>query len=68
MTEAVVDDLEVVEVDEHHRDRTRLAGLEEPGELIEEPEAVGQSGQFVMGRGPLQPFGAVTLFGDVLVA
>ena len=66
MTEAVVDDLEVVEVDEHHRDRTGLAGREESGELVEEPEAVGKPGQFVVGRRPFQPLGTVALLGDVL--
>ena len=53
VAEAVVDHLEVVEVDEHHGHRAGLAGLQEPGELIEEAEAVRQAGQLVVRRRPL---------------
>src|SRR4051812_3235858 len=41
VAQAVVDDLEVVDVDEHHCDCARLTVLEEMGELLEEAEAVG---------------------------
>ena len=39
--------------------------FEEAFELIEEPEAVRQPGQLVVGRRPLEPLGASALLGDV---
>ncbi len=46
--ERVVDALEVVEVDEHHRDLVARAGLERLAHLLAEQRAVGQAGQRVV--------------------
>ena len=54
MAEAVVDHLEVVEVDEQHRDRAGLGAVEAPPELFEEVGPVRQAGQLVVARRPLQ--------------
>ena len=48
MPERVVDALEVVEVDEHHRDLTHAAGLERLAHALGEQRAVGEPGQRIV--------------------
>ena len=67
VTEAVVDDLEVVEVDEQHGDRRRARWSRGIGaSWSRKLDAVRQPGQLVVGRRPLQLLGAAALLGDVL--
>ena len=64
--EAVVDGLEVVEIDEQQRhgaDRRAGEQLVDPRQQL---GAIGESGQIVVGRGPAQLLGDSPLLGDVL--
>ena len=66
MAEAVVDHLEVVEVDEQDRDLPDVRNGEQVGEHRHHRIAVGEIGQLVVRRGVGQPFGGAPLVGDVL--
>jgi hypothetical protein len=51
MAQAVVHELEVVEVDEHHRDVARVAlGIYRPAQAVVQEVAVGQAGEGVVVR------------------
>ena len=63
--EAVVDDLEVVEVDEQHRDLTRLGSREQCVESFDQRRPIGQLGQIVVGGGVREQLGGPALLGDV---
>ena len=66
MAEAVVDHLEVVEVDEQHCDGSELGTVEATAQLLQEVGAVGQTGELVVARRPLQVLRGAALFRDVL--
>ena len=66
VAEAVVDRLEVVEVDEQHRDLARLGVGEDGVDAVDQLGAVGQPGEVVVGRRPLQLLSGAALLGDVL--
>ncbi len=66
VAEAVVDHLEVVEVDEQHRD---LAGHRRGEQVVEhrhQRRTVGEVGEIVVGGGVGQSLGRAPLIGDVL--
>ena len=64
--EAVVDGLEVVEVDEQQGHVPGRRAVEERVDAGDQLGAVGQAGEVVVGRRPLQPLGGPPLLGDVL--
>jgi hypothetical protein len=68
MAAGVVDQLELVEVEEHQRMAPRLAhqGVERLLQAVFELAAVGQPGQGVMGRLPGQVGDVLTLLGHVV--
>ena len=66
VAEAVVDDLEVVEVDEQHGDLVGPGGLEQLVEAGDHRRPVGEPGERVVGRGVGEPGGGEAGLGDVL--
>ena len=64
--EAVVDGLEVVEVDEQQGHVPRCCLLQQRIDAGDQLGAVGQAGEVVVGRRPLQPFRCPALLRDVL--
>ena len=66
VAEAVVDGLEVVEVDEQHGDVADRGVGEHRVDAVDQLGAVRQPGQVVVRRRPLQPLGRAPLLGDVL--
>ncbi|MEZ5298676.1 MAG: hypothetical protein R2697_21065 [Ilumatobacteraceae bacterium] len=66
MAEAVVDDLELVDVDEQHRDVVDLGGRQPVGELVHHERPVRQARQLVVACGIPELGGRPALLGDVL--
>jgi hypothetical protein len=66
MTEAVVDHLEVVEIDEQHRHLTDAGVGEQLVEALDQRSAVGELGEHVVRRRMGQSVGRHTLLGDIL--
>ena len=65
MAEAVVDHLEVVEVDEQHGDLAGRGGGEQPVEQADERRTIGEIGQVVVRRRVGEALCRSTLVGDV---
>ena len=65
MAEAVVDRLEVVEIDEQQRHRADGRPTEQLVDPRQQLRAVGQPGEVVVGRRPAQLIGDTLLLGDV---
>ena len=66
VAQAVVDDLEVVDVDEQDGDRADVRRRQQLGQLGGELRAVRQARQLVVRRRPTQLLGGSPLLGDVL--
>ena len=66
VAEAVVDDLEVVEVDEQHGDLVEPGGDEQLVEAGDDRRSVRELGERIVGRRVGQAFGGDPLLGDVL--